>query len=115
MNRSLKIILIIFSFVLLSIFLSTAAIYYFIAKNPLNFSSLRLFILTNNYAQLYLFWVSVILAILTMITIFVILFYPKRIIKFTLKEEHKQINPQKKFLDEQTRRSDDSETEQRVK
>ncbi|MGX7205067.1 alkaline shock response membrane anchor protein AmaP [Enterococcus pingfangensis] len=130
MNRFLKIILVIFSLVLLSIFLSVAAIYYFIAENPVNISSSQ-HVLTNNYVQLYLFWVSVILAALTVITIFMLLFYPKRIIKFTLKEERGQAtldkqakitgkfaaNPTsrtKNTLAEQNKRSDDSETEQRI-
>ena len=64
MNKFLKTILIIFSLVLLSIFLSVVAIYYFIASNPLDFSSLQQFVLTNQYAQLYLFWVAAALAIL---------------------------------------------------
>lgn len=99
MNKFLKTILILLSLVLLSIFLSVVAIYYFIASNPLDFSSLQQFVLTNNYAQVYLFWVAAALAILTVIGIFVILFYPKRVTKFVLKEKRGQLALDKRAIE----------------
>lgn len=105
MNKVLKTILIIFSLVLLSIFLSVVAIYYFIASNPLDFSSLQQFVLTNEYAQLYLFWVAAALAILTVIGIFVILFYPKRVTKFVLKEQRGKLALDKRAIEGYVRTS----------
>ncbi|MGP5430364.1 alkaline shock response membrane anchor protein AmaP [Enterococcus malodoratus] len=105
MNKVLKTILIIFSLVLLSIFLSVVAIYYFIASNPLDFSSLQQFVLTNDYAQLYLFWVAAALAILTVIGIFVILFYPKRVTKFVLQEDRGKLALDKRAIEGYVRTS----------
>lgn len=105
MNKILKTILIIFSLVLLSIFLSVVAIYYFIASNPLDFSSLQQFVLTNQYAQLYLFWVAAALAILTVIGIFVIIFYPKRVTKFSLKENRGELALDKRAIEGYVRTS----------
>ncbi|MDB1750097.1 alkaline shock response membrane anchor protein AmaP [Enterococcus avium] len=105
MNKFLKTILIIFSLVLLSIFLSVVAIYYFIASNPLDFSSLQQFVLTNQYAQLYLFWVAAALAILTVIGIFVIIFYPKRVTKFSLKENRGELALDKRAIEGYVRTS----------
>lgn len=105
MNKILKTILIIISLVLLSIFLSVAAIYYFIASNPLDLSSLQQFVLTNNYAQIYLFWVAVALAIITVIGIFVILFYPKRVTKFVLHEERGKLALDKRAIEGYVRTS----------
>ena len=105
MSKVLKTILIILSLVLLSVFLSVAAIYYFIASNPLDFSSLQQFVLTNQYAQIYLFWVAAALAILTVIGIFVILFYPKRVTKFNLKEDRGQLALDKRAIEGYVRTS----------
>lgn len=105
MSKVLKTILIILSLVLLSVFLSVAAIYYFIASNPLDFSSLQQFVLTNQYAQIYLFWVAAALAIVTVIGIFVILFYPKRVTKFNLKEDRGQLALDKRAIEGYVRTS----------
>lgn len=105
MNKFVKTILIILSVVLLSIFLSVVAIYYFIASNPLDFSSLQQFVLTNHYAQLYLFWVAATLAILTVIGIFVILFYPKRVTKFVLDENRGKLAIDKRAIEGYVRTS----------
>lgn len=105
MNKFLKTILIIFSLVLLSIFLSVVAIYYFIASNPLDLSALQQFVLTNNYAQIYLFWVAAALAILTVIGIFIILFYPKRVTKFVLQEERGKLALDKRAIEGYVRTS----------
>lgn len=99
MNRAYKILLILFSLVLLSIFLSVITIYYFIASHSLTFDSVQQFVLTNNYAQRYLFWVSVIFAALTVIALLVILFYPKKVTKFILQEKRGQLSLDKRAIE----------------
>lgn len=106
MNKAIKTILIICSLVLLSIFLSVAAIYYFIVpNNPLDLSSLQRFVLTNDYAQNYLFWVGAVLAILMVIVILVIIFYPKRVTTFTLNENRGKLTLDKRAIEGYVRSS----------
>ncbi|GAA2911547.1 alkaline shock response membrane anchor protein AmaP [Enterococcus pseudoavium] len=105
MNKLLKIILIIFSLVLLSVFLSVAAIYYLVPSNPLDLSDIQRFVLTNEYAQLYLFWAAIVLAILIVIVILMVLFYPKRVTKFILKDNRGQLSLDKRAIEGYVRTS----------
>ena len=105
MNKFLKTILIIVSLILLSIFLAMAIIYYSIVSIPMNFSPLQQFVLTNQYAQLYLFWVAAALAILTIIGIFVIIFYPKRVTRFSLKKNRGELALDKRAIEGYVRTS----------
>ncbi|WP_313630791.1 alkaline shock response membrane anchor protein AmaP [Enterococcus devriesei] len=105
MNKGLKAILIIFFLILLSIFVPVMAIYYFVASNPFDLSALQEFVLSNTYAQIYLFWVAAALAILSLIAILIIIFYPKRITKFILHEQKGKLLLDKRAIEGYVRTS----------
>ena len=76
MNKGLKIIGVIMSLLLLSVFLAIALINapYIM---PEQLERFRFFTLTNYYMQQYIFWAAVVFAVLAIIILLVVLFYPK--------------------------------------
>ena len=86
MNKGLKIIGVIMSLLLLSVFLAIALINapYIM---PEQLERFRFFTLTNYYMQQYIFWAAVVFAVLAIIILLVVLFYPKSRGTFVMKRE----------------------------
>lgn len=61
--------------------------------------------MTNYIAQQYLFWVGAVLAILMLVAILVIIFYPKTTGKFTLKDNHGKLSLDKRAIEGYVRTS----------
>ncbi|MBO1307626.1 alkaline shock response membrane anchor protein AmaP [Enterococcus sp. 669A] len=105
MNKGLKSLLIVISLILLSVFLSIVVINSHIVNIPMQLGPARYFTLTNYFAQQYLFWVGAVLAILMVVAILVIIFYPKTTGKFTLKDNHGKLSLDKRAIEGYVRTS----------
>ena len=98
MNKGTKTIGVIFSLLLLSILLFVvliSAVY----PLPLMLERFRFFTITNYYMQQYIFWVAVGLAILLIIALLIVIFYPKTI-KGELKRTSSLIGKTRILMDE---------------
>ena len=95
MNKGLKIIGVIMSLLLLSVFLAIALINapYIM---PEQLERFRFFTLTNYYMQQYIFWAAVVFAVLAIIILLVVLFYPKSRGTFVMKREDGKLTIDKK-------------------
>ncbi|EMF0149653.1 alkaline shock response membrane anchor protein AmaP [Enterococcus hirae] len=98
MNKGTKTIGVIFSLLLLSILLFVvliSAVY----PLPLMLERFRFFTITNYYMQQYIFWVAVGLAILLIIALLIVIFYPKTIGTFLLKKGDGELTLDKKAIE----------------
>lgn len=98
MNKGLKIIGVIMSLLLLSVFLAIALINapYIM---PEQLERFRFFTLTNYYMQQYIFWAAVVFAVLAIIILLVVLFYPKSRGTFVMKREDGKLTIDKKAIE----------------
>ena len=98
MNKVLKIIGVIMSLLLLSVFLAIALINapYIM---PEQLERFRFFTLTNYYMQQYIFWAAVVFAVLAIIILLVVLFYPKSRGTFVMKREDGKLTIDKKAIE----------------
>ncbi|NTQ01559.1 alkaline shock response membrane anchor protein AmaP [Enterococcus faecium] len=98
MNKGLKIIGVIMSLLLLSVFLAIALINapYIM---PEQLERFRFFTLTNYYMQQYIFWAAVLFAVLAIIILLVVLFYPKSRGTFVMKREDGKLTIDKKAIE----------------
>ncbi|WP_165005977.1 MULTISPECIES: alkaline shock response membrane anchor protein AmaP [unclassified Enterococcus] len=98
MNKGVKTIGVIVSLLLLSILLFAillSAVY----PLPFQLERFRFFSITNVYVQQYVFWLAVAFAILTIILLLVLIFYPKTIGSFLLKREDGELVLDKKAIE----------------
>ncbi|MEY8444607.1 alkaline shock response membrane anchor protein AmaP [Enterococcus ratti] len=98
MNKGWKIIGILVSLFLLLVLLGVVFINVPYLM-PQQLERLRFFVATNNYFQYYLFWAAVVFAILVLILLFVVLFYPKSKGTFVLKQNTGQLTLDKKAIE----------------
>ncbi|MGM9902586.1 hypothetical protein A5844_000101 [Enterococcus sp. 10A9_DIV0425] len=102
MNKGVKIIGVIVSLLFLSVLLIIALVNapYVL---PEQFERFRFFTITNYYMQQYLFWAAVIFAIVIVLVLLFVLFYPKSKGTFVLKQKDGKLVLDKKALEGLTR------------
>ncbi|OJG82886.1 hypothetical protein RV14_GL002178 [Enterococcus ratti] len=98
MNKGTKTIGVIVSLLLLSILLFTALIST-VYPLPILLDRFRFFTVTNYWVQQYIFWVAAVLALLMLITLLVLIFYPNTIGTFLLKKGDGELTLDKKAIE----------------
>ncbi|MGM9904012.1 hypothetical protein A5844_000114 [Enterococcus sp. 10A9_DIV0425] len=98
MNKGVKTVGTIVSILLLSILLF-AILISSIYPLPFRLEEFRFISLTNAYIQQYVFWLAVAFAVLTIIAILILLFYPKTFSSFLLKKGDGELTLDKKAIE----------------
>lgn len=98
MTRTKKIISIILILILMLAFFSITTFYQYTENLSFRFLPLSKYPLIGQYFPGFLFWLSVILIAIGFLAILVILFYPKKLGKVKLKEDHGSLSIDKNAI-----------------